>query len=181
MNETRSDHERPRTRTRASSGNRLAAGSGRWSRRRPSGAGTIVLPGCATGSRVHSARCPRSPCPLEPEVLGTLLRDGYAIERLTFQSRPGVRVTANLYRPEPVRGAVSGGRVGSWALGLGPDGPACPTSVHRTGEARLRGALPGCVWGRRTSDRARAGNVPRSARGRVALAGGHAPPGLAGL
>ncbi len=29
---------------------------------------------------------------------------GYAIERLTFQSRPGVRVTANLYRPDPVTG-----------------------------------------------------------------------------
>jgi dienelactone hydrolase len=47
-------------------------------------------------------RVPATPCPLEPEVLGTLIRDGYAIERLTFQSRPGVRVTSNLYRPEPV-------------------------------------------------------------------------------
>ena len=48
-------------------------------------------------------RMPDVPCPLEPHVLGTLVRDGYAIERLTFQSRPGVRVTANLYRPEPAR------------------------------------------------------------------------------
>ena len=45
---------------------------------------------------------PDGPCPLEPEILGTLARAGYAIERLTFQSRPGVRVTANLYRPDPV-------------------------------------------------------------------------------
>jgi dienelactone hydrolase len=44
---------------------------------------------------------PETPCDLAPEILGTLHRDGYAIERLTFQSRPGVRVTANLYRPEP--------------------------------------------------------------------------------
>jgi dienelactone hydrolase len=52
----------------------------------------------------HSfGRMPEVPCPLDPDVLGTLERDGYAIERLTFQSRPGVRVTANLYRPEPVR------------------------------------------------------------------------------
>ncbi|HWE37906.1 MAG TPA: acetylxylan esterase [Isosphaeraceae bacterium] len=49
-------------------------------------------------------RFPGSDCELEPDVLGTIDRDGYVIERLTFQSRPGVRVTANLYRPEPVRG-----------------------------------------------------------------------------
>ncbi len=48
-------------------------------------------------------RVPDPPCPLDPEVLGTLSRPGYAIERLTFQSRPGVRVTANLYRPDPVK------------------------------------------------------------------------------
>ena len=45
---------------------------------------------------------PEHACPLDPEVLGTLSRPGYAIERLTFQSRPEVRVTANLYRPDPV-------------------------------------------------------------------------------
>lgn len=39
------------------------------------------------------------PAELEPDVLGTLERDDILIERLTFQSRPGVRVTANLYRP----------------------------------------------------------------------------------
>ena len=51
------------------------------------------------GLRRSLGRVPDSPCPLEPDVLGTLHRDGYDIERLTFQSRPGVRVTANLYRP----------------------------------------------------------------------------------
>jgi dienelactone hydrolase len=49
-------------------------------------------------------RMPAAPCPLAPEILGTLKRDGYAIERLTFQSRPEVRVTANLYRPDPADG-----------------------------------------------------------------------------
>jgi dienelactone hydrolase len=53
-------------------------------------------------------RMPRTPCPLDPEILGVLNRDGYAIERLTFQSRPGVRVTANLYRPDPIRGPYPG-------------------------------------------------------------------------
>ena len=48
-------------------------------------------------------RMPDPPCPLDPEALGTLSRPGYAIERLTFQTRPGVRVTANLYRPDPVK------------------------------------------------------------------------------
>jgi len=55
--------------------------------------------------RGHLARAlgrrPAEECPLDPEVLGTVVRDGIAIERLTFQSRAGVRVTANLYRPEP--------------------------------------------------------------------------------
>ena len=54
--------------------------------------------------RQSFGRMPEKPCPLDPEILGVIHRDGYAIERLTFQSRPGVRVTANLYRPDPVRG-----------------------------------------------------------------------------
>ena len=49
-------------------------------------------------------RAPERPAPLAAEVLGTIQRDGYAIERLTYQSWPGVRVTANLYRPDPARG-----------------------------------------------------------------------------
>jgi dienelactone hydrolase len=49
-------------------------------------------------------RFPEADCELEPDLLGTIDRDDYVIERLTFQSRPGVRVTANLYRPEPLKG-----------------------------------------------------------------------------
>jgi dienelactone hydrolase len=56
------------------------------------------------GLRRSFGRTPETPCDLAPALLGTLRRDGYAIERLTFQSRPGVRVTANLYRPDPPRG-----------------------------------------------------------------------------
>jgi hypothetical protein len=37
---------------------------------------------------------PDSPCQLEPKILGTLAQPGVVIERLTFQSRPGVRVLA---------------------------------------------------------------------------------------
>jgi dienelactone hydrolase len=76
--------------------------------------GPVVAPATLAGwddrlSRVRNGlmrsfgRMPELHCPLEPDVLGTLFREGYAIERLTFQSRPGVRVTANLFRPEPAR------------------------------------------------------------------------------
>ena len=98
-----SDQEAAPARMRGSSENRLAAGLG-----------PVVAPATLLGwderlSRVRDGltrsfgRMPERPCPLQPDLLGTLIRDGYAIERLTFQSRPGVRVTANLYRPHPVR------------------------------------------------------------------------------
>jgi dienelactone hydrolase len=45
---------------------------------------------------------PEKPTPLNPHVLGTLKRDGYHIEKLVFQSRPDVRVTATAYVPEPL-------------------------------------------------------------------------------
>lgn len=43
---------------------------------------------------------PAAPCPLDPKLVGTLDRDGYRIERLTFQTLPDVRMTANLYLPD---------------------------------------------------------------------------------
>lgn len=42
---------------------------------------------------------PADPCPLDPQVLGVVARDGYRIERLIFQSQPGIWVTANAYVP----------------------------------------------------------------------------------
>ncbi|WP_406697912.1 acetylxylan esterase [Singulisphaera sp. Ch08] len=42
---------------------------------------------------------PTTPCPLEPQVLGTLDRDGYRVEKVVFQTRPGLRMTANAYVP----------------------------------------------------------------------------------
>ena len=38
--------------------------------------------------------------PLDPTNHGTLDRDGYRVEKVTFQTLPGVRMTANLYLPE---------------------------------------------------------------------------------
>jgi dienelactone hydrolase len=47
---------------------------------------------------------PEKACPLEPKVLGVLKRDGYRIEKLIFQSRPDIWVTASAYVPETERG-----------------------------------------------------------------------------
>lgn len=41
--------------------------------------------------------------PLQPVVTGTLDGRGYVVEKLHFQSRPRLYVTANLYRPESIR------------------------------------------------------------------------------
>jgi dienelactone hydrolase len=40
------------------------------------------------------------PCPLGIQEHGTIESAGFAIRKLTYQSRPGVRVTANLYVPD---------------------------------------------------------------------------------
>ena len=47
---------------------------------------------------------PDKPCDLEPKVVGVLKREGYRIEKILFQSRPDVWVTANAYVPEGVQG-----------------------------------------------------------------------------
>ena len=43
---------------------------------------------------------PAEPCPLEPQVRGALKRDGYRVEQVVLQTRPGIRMTANAYVPE---------------------------------------------------------------------------------
>jgi cephalosporin-C deacetylase-like acetyl esterase len=44
--------------------------------------------------------------PLGAKVTGTVERDGVVIEKLYFQSRPGLYVTGNLYRPKQVEGKL---------------------------------------------------------------------------
>ena len=43
---------------------------------------------------------PATPCPLQPRVVGTLQRDGYRVEKILLQTRPGVWMTANAYVPD---------------------------------------------------------------------------------
>lgn len=43
---------------------------------------------------------PEEPCPLEPRKLGEFQRDGYRVERIVFQTRPGIWMTANAYVPD---------------------------------------------------------------------------------
>lgn len=61
--------------------------------------------------------------PLNPRVIGTVERQGYRIERLTFESRPRLFVTANLYVPSGTgrRPAILG------PLGHSTNGKAWPS------------------------------------------------------
>lgn len=43
---------------------------------------------------------PTKPAPLEPRVLGELRREGYRVEKIVFQTLPGVLMTANAYVPD---------------------------------------------------------------------------------
>jgi cephalosporin-C deacetylase-like acetyl esterase len=43
---------------------------------------------------------PEKTCPLQPKVLGILQRDGYRIEKIIFQTMPGVWMTASAYVPD---------------------------------------------------------------------------------
>lgn len=43
---------------------------------------------------------PDQPAPLEPRVLGEIEGEGYRIEKIVFQARPGVWMPANLYLPK---------------------------------------------------------------------------------
>lgn len=40
---------------------------------------------------------------LHPVVVGTILRDGYKVEKILFESRPGFHVTAALFLPDAIR------------------------------------------------------------------------------
>lgn len=43
---------------------------------------------------------------LKPRITGTIERHGFIVEKLLYQSMPGLYVTANLYRPKDVKGPL---------------------------------------------------------------------------
>ncbi|MFP6763227.1 MAG: alpha/beta hydrolase family protein [Planctomycetaceae bacterium] len=43
---------------------------------------------------------PKQHCDLQPQITATLQRDGYRVEKLLIQTRPGIQMTANAYVPE---------------------------------------------------------------------------------
>lgn len=46
---------------------------------------------------------PEQPCELAPRKFGEIQRDGYRVEKLIFQTRPGVWMTANAYVPDKTK------------------------------------------------------------------------------
>ncbi len=79
------------------SNSRRDARRSRPSRRRRTSPGARKPCECSFSAR--SATCPIE-LPSIPEVVGTLTRKGYRVEKVIFESRPNHHVTANLYLPE---------------------------------------------------------------------------------
>ncbi len=103
---------------------------------------------------------PAQPCPLEPRIVGTLQRDGYRVEKIVFQTRPGIWMTANAYVPD-ASGKVPAVLVvhGHWR-GAKQD-PVVQATVPGPGQAGLLRAGRGCVRCRRTRFGQSVGRIPR--------------------
>ena len=85
--------------------------------------------------RAHAASTPR--------ITGTIARDGYRIEKVVFESLPGLHVTALLYVPDGPIGATTGRARGLRSLSAGQGLPRLPGDRRAPGEARLRGPVLG--------------------------------------
>jgi dienelactone hydrolase len=63
---------------------------------------------CLEALRASLGRLPAVPKDLHLRVTRTLPGDGFQVDNLLFESRPGLWVTANLYRPDPPRSSMPG-------------------------------------------------------------------------
>ena len=82
--------------------------------------------------------------PLNARIFGMVEHDGYATEKVYFESRPGFFVTGNLYRPleeGPPRPAVLCPH-GHWTHGRLEDSDACSVPARCATFARQRGMSP---------------------------------------
>jgi dienelactone hydrolase len=68
--------------------------------------------------------------PLKPVVTGTLKLPGVSIEKIHFQSRPGLYVTANLYLPDPAKGPYPAVLYSIGHYNSGRDGHKAAVSDH---------------------------------------------------
>ncbi|HPD14732.1 MAG TPA: prolyl oligopeptidase family serine peptidase [Planctomycetota bacterium] len=68
--------------------------------------------------------------PLNPVVTGIVEGEGYVVEKLHFQSRPGLYVTANLYRPKKPEGRLPAVLYGCGHANKGRDGNKTAYQPH---------------------------------------------------
>src|SRR5262249_41966302 len=91
---------------------------------------------------------PDKPSSLESKELGALKRQGYRIEKLIFQSRPDVWVTANAYVPEPAKEKLPAVLAGYGPRARGRRDPVGAGRCLGVGEAGVFLFGRGGVWGR---------------------------------
>ena len=91
---------------------------------------------CARRSSRIIGGLPTERTPLNARVTGTLARDGYRIEKLIFESLPGLHVTASLYLPDGPLGRKPAVLV---ACGHAPTGKAYPAYQEIAGRLATRG------------------------------------------
>jgi dienelactone hydrolase len=85
---------------------------------------------------------PAERTPLNARITGILVREGYRIEKVIFESVPGLHVTASLYVPD---GPVAPGPAVLLACGHAPTGKAHPPYQEIAGRLAKRGYVV-LVW-----------------------------------
>src|SRR6185295_8944836 len=84
---------------------------------------------------------PAERTPLNARIVGTIPMHGYRIEKLVFESQPGVHVTALVYVPDAPAGRKPAVLV---ACGHAPDGKSFRNYQELSGQLALRGYVVIC-------------------------------------
>ena len=119
--------------------------------------------------RASLGQFPKPPAKQDVRITGTVKGEGFVIDNLVFQSRPGLWVTANLYRPAEPPASMPGILI---------------CHAHHTPKEHGELQDMGMTWARagwRSSFRMRrsrnAGRIGRHRRRNTSAAGWHATPG----